>query len=379
MTTSMTRSQATPLPPAQTAAVRLEGVTKRYDQVVAVDNVSLEVQKGEFVCLLGPSGCGKTTTLRMIAGYIPLDGGRISIDGVDMANRPPNKRDLGMVYQNYALFPHMTVFENVAFGLEMRKVDKRELRERVRSALEIVELAGFEERKPGQLSGGQQQRVALARATVIGPTVLLLDEPLSNLDAKLRKNMQLELRALQRRLGMTTIHVTHDQEEALTLSDRLVIMNQGQVMQVGSPREIYESPTSTFVADFIGRSNFFRGRVERVDGDGRAEFVAEGGERLVIRCERPVEPGTMADVFIRPEKIRLAPIGRAVGEGNVVPGEVVLVVYSGNLVTAEVDLASGKRLLAERPSGSEDGQYNSGQRVDVVLPPEGLRLLPAQE
>ncbi len=243
-------------------AVRADAITKRFDQAVAVDHVSLDVYRGEFLSFLGPSGCGKTTTLRMIAGFEEPDAGTITVMGEDMTDRPPHKRNLGMVFQNYALFPHMTVFDNVAFGLKMRKVGSSELKRRVAQVLDLVQLTQMHQRYPRQLSGGQQQRVALARAIVIEPYVLLLDEPLSNLDAKLRKAMQTELRDLQRRLGITAIYVTHDQEEAMTVSDRIVVMDHGQIMQIGTPTEVYRKPANEFVAGFIGQVNFIRGRLE---------------------------------------------------------------------------------------------------------------------
>ncbi|MFN8590587.1 MAG: ATP-binding cassette domain-containing protein, partial [Thermomicrobiales bacterium] len=223
-------------------AVRARGITKRYEQAVAVDDLTLEVHRGEFLTFLGPSGCGKTTTLRMIAGFVEPDEGTITIMGEDMTDRPPHKRNLGMVFQSYALFPHMTVFDNVAFGLKMRKLPGSEVKQRVEQALGLVRLGEMQRRYPRQLSGGQQQRVALARAIVIEPYLLLLDEPLSNLDAKLRKAMQVELRELQQRLGITAIYVTHDQEEAMTVSDRIAVMDRGRIVQIGTPSEVYRRP-----------------------------------------------------------------------------------------------------------------------------------------
>jgi spermidine/putrescine transport system ATP-binding protein len=359
-------------------SVRLEAITKRFDRVVAVEAVSIVVRRGEFVCLLGPSGCGKTTTLRMIAGFIEPDEGTIYIDGEDVTDRPPNRRDIGMVYQSYALFPHMTVFDNVAFGLRMRRVAAPSLAERVREALTLVDLAGLEHRRPGQLSGGQQQRVALARAIVIQPSVLLLDEPLSNLDAKLRQRMQLELKALQRRVGITTIHVTHDQEEALTLADTLVILNRGAVEQVGAPRDVYARPRSTFVADFLGRANFLAGRVTSAGPAGvETVFTADRGEILAVGEAGAPVAGASVQAFIRPESVGLRRAGERRGaQDNALPGHVAQVVFTGSSVTIEVETDTGRRLFAERPSASPEAAYQPGEPVDVVLPPDALRLLP---
>jgi putative spermidine/putrescine transport system ATP-binding protein len=360
---------------ASPESVRLEAITKRFDQTLAVDALSLVVRRGEFVCLLGPSGCGKTTTLRMIAGFVEPDAGTISIDGQDVTDRPPNRRDIGMVYQSYALFPHMTVFENVAFGLRMRGVAGAAIAERVAAALALVDLAGLERRKPGQLSGGQQQRVALARALVIQPSVLLLDEPLSNLDAKLRKRMQLELKTLQRRVGITTIHVTHDQEEALSLADTVVILNGGAVEQVGTPRDVYTRPRSAFVADFLGRANFMAGRVNAAGpGADGVTFVADRGEVLAVREAGTFTSGATVQAFIRPERVEL----RRAADGsreNGLPGKVEQVLFTGSLVTIEVLTTTGRRLVAERPSGSPEAIYEPGDPVQVVLPAEALRLL----
>jgi putative spermidine/putrescine transport system ATP-binding protein len=255
--------------------LRLAGITKRYGAVTAVDGVDLEVRDGEFLTLLGPSGCGKTTTLGLIAGFFPPSAGEIYLKGRPVAGLPPFKRDIGVVFQDYALFPHMTAGENVAFGLRMRNVERAEMDARVKEALDLVQLRGLGERRPLELSGGQRQRVALARALVIRPAVLLLDEPLSNLDLKLREEMRVEIAGLQRRLGITTVFVTHDQGEALVMSDRIAVMNAGRIEQLGRPAEIYERPATRFVAQFIGRMNFF------TDGDAA----------VAIRPERAPHPG----------------------------------------------------------------------------------------
>ena len=247
--------------------VKLQKVTKRFGKVVAVDSVTLSIKEGEFFTFLGPSGCGKTTTLRVIAGLEYPDGGKIFFDDEDVTDLPPYKRNTGMVFQNYALWPHMTVFENVAYGLKIRGYSKSEIRKRVLEVLELVKLKGLEDRYPTQLSGGQQQRVALARALVIEPKVLLLDEPLSNLDARLRIEMREELKKLQKKLKITTIYVTHDQEEALVISDRIAVMNQGKIMQVGEPNEVYRRPKNLFVATFLGRCSLIEGKIEKIEGD----------------------------------------------------------------------------------------------------------------
>jgi len=278
------------------ARLEIEGLSKHFGASVAVQEVSLDVRDGEFVMLLGPSGCGKTTTLRMIAGFIAPTAGHVRLDGKDITALPPWKRNTGMVFQSYALFPHLTVAENVAFGLEMRNVAKPDLAPRVSEALRLVRLGGLDERLPRQLSGGQQQRVALARALVIRPDVLLLDEPLSNLDAKLRETVRVEIRELQHKLGITTVMVTHDQEEALIMADRLVVMSEGSVRQVGSQRDLYERPADRFVAGFVGRSNLLPGRVI-----GPGKFETDGG--IAIAClDGAPGPGVIA---LRPERLAL--------------------------------------------------------------------------
>ncbi len=285
-------------------SVVLKEVTKRFKNVVAVDRVNLEVRSGELFTLLGPSGCGKTTTLRIIAGLERPDSGRVYIGGMDVTDVPPYKRGTSMVFQNYALWPHMKVFDNIAYGLKIRRYPKREIKKRVRWALKLVRLEGLEDRYPTQLSGGQQQRVALARALVVEPKVLLLDEPLSNLDAKLRVEMRSELKALQRELGITAIYVTHDQEEAMVLSDRLAVMNEGRIHQVGSPKEVYMSPADLFVATFIGKYSMFDGRVEGVK-DGYYIVETPLGVLAGTASEKLSE-GERVKVMVRPEAFTLA-------------------------------------------------------------------------
>jgi spermidine/putrescine transport system ATP-binding protein len=308
-------------------AVELEDVIKRFGEVVAVDNVSLQIQDGEFFSLLGPSGCGKTTTLRMIAGFETPTEGEVYIQGQPMGLTPPFQRNANMVFQNYALFPHMTVAQNIAFGPQMKKVPRDEIQRRVEEALELVRLSGFGSRRPHQLSGGQQQRIALARALINRPSVLLLDEPLGSLDLKLRKEMQIELKNLQERVGITFVYVTHDQEEALTMSDRIAVMSEGLVLQIGTPTEIYERPSCRFVADFIGESNFLAGAIQGI-GAETVSVLVDGALSIKALRRRPLEQGKVLTVAIRPEKIRLHRELPAEGD-NVFPGTVENVVYVG--------------------------------------------------
>jgi spermidine/putrescine transport system ATP-binding protein len=293
---------------SSSSAIELHDVVKRFGEVTAVDHVTMTIRDGEFFALLGPSGCGKTTTLRMIAGFEFPTSGEIRLHGRSIGNTPPYQRNVNTVFQSYALFPHMSVAENVAFGLQMRRVPTPEIARRSQEALDMVRLGGYEERRPRQLSGGQQQRVALARALINRPEVLLLDEPLGALDQKLRKEMQIELKNLQQRVGITFIFVTHDQEEALAMSDRIAVMNAGKVLQVGTPTEIYERPTCRFVADFIGEANFVDARVTGVErahnGSEMPSVTLETPDGLVLRAvsQSAVAPGSDATVSVRPEK-----------------------------------------------------------------------------
>lgn len=305
----------------------LQNVTKRFQSpegkdVTAVDAATLDIAKGEFVTLLGPSGCGKTTTLRMIAGFEFPTEGRIVLEGKDIAMLPPNKREMAMVFQSYALFPHLSVYENIAYGLRLRKIDGPTLDKTVQDAMEVVNLKGMGKRRPAQLSGGQQQRVALARALAIKPKVLLFDEPLSNLDAKLRVSLRVEIRQLQKRLGITSIYVTHDQSEAMSLSDRIVVMSAGKIMQVAEPREIYLHPNNPFVADFIGQANFLDGVANRA-ADGMAE-VAVQGQVVSVPCQPGLKPGP-CKLVVRPETIKL-------GVDGTFAGRVKTVSYMGSTV-----------------------------------------------
>ena len=348
-------------------AVQLVHLTKQYGRLAAVDDVSLEVRRGEFFSLLGPSGCGKTTTLRLIAGLAEPDGGTIRILGDDVTGVPTNKRHIGMVFQNYALFPHMTVSENVAFGLRMRKVKRVEAAARVARALEMVRLQGVEQRQPRQLSGGQQQRVALARAIVIEPKVLLLDEPLSNLDAKLRKEMQLELRALQRRLGITAVYVTHDQEEALTLSDRIAVMHNGHVAQCADPHAIYRTPANRFVAEFIGRVNLIRGTVERRDGNTMYQTECGTMFSLPPRLLLSVDATRKLNLVLRPESIQLDPPGDTGVDGIRLRARVREAIYSGALTSYELEADGGLRLRAEEHNVLGQARHREGDHVSVFV------------
>ena len=334
-----------------TAALIVDGLRKEFggvaERVVAVCDVSLDVQAGELFTLLGPSGCGKTTTLRLIAGLETASSGRIVFDGQDFTRLPPFRRNLGMVFQSYALYPHMRIFENVAYGLRARRAPEAEIRRRVAEVLELVGLSGLEERRPGQLSGGQQQRIALARALVYGPRLLLLDEPLSNLDAKLRVYMREEIRKIQQRAGITTLYVTHDQEEALSISDRLAVMYQGQVVQVGTPAEVYELPATVGVADFLGRANFLDARVVGAHGDRVRVHLPSGAALEVGRGDSTWQPAAdeAATLFVRPERVRL---GRG-GHGSVVelPCTVQRYTFLGGIVRYALDVGGARSVLAD--------------------------------
>jgi len=352
------------------ARVRLERLTKRFGGVPAVDDVSLGIGEGELVALLGPSGCGKTTTLRMIAGFVEPDAGRIVIGDRDVTRLPPYRRDIGMVFQGYALFPHLSVERNVAFGLEMRRVGRTAARERVTEALRLVRLEGLADRLPRELSGGQQQRVALARALVINPSLFLLDEPLSNLDAKLRQEVRIEIRQLQQRLGLTTIFVTHDQEEALTLADRLVLMKGGAVQQIGTPGELYDRPANVFVADFIGRSNFLVGEMIADD-----EFISDLGLR--VRCS-PAPGIRRAVLTIRPERIALS-TGELKGRVNQFQGTLERFSYLGATTEYIVRCTSGELLTVHGMNASARIPVAPGREVWATWEPAAVYVLPEEK
>jgi spermidine/putrescine transport system ATP-binding protein len=353
--------------------IRLEGLTKSFDDVVAVAEVDLEIQPAEFFTLLGASGCGKTTTLRMIAGFERPTSGRIVLDGVDVAQVPPHKRNVNTVFQSYALFPHLDVASNVAFGLRYQRATKEERRKRVAEALDLVQLGGFGRRKPTQLSGGQQQRVALARALVLRPRVLLLDEPLGALDARLRKSLQVELKAIQAEIGITFVFVTHDQEEALTMSDRLAVMNAGRVEQAGPPREVYEQPETVFVADFLGASNLLTAEASRADGPGCGLRI---GERTLRAHQGDTTARGEVRVLIRPERVGVEPAG-TLGE-NRLPGMAERAIFLGGAYELHVRLVGGELLKATMPNDGEPPVgLVEGAPVTVHLPPDAIRVLHA--
>lgn len=342
-------------------AVELAGVTKRFGGFVAVDDLSLDIYEGEFFSLLGPSGCGKTTTLRMIAGFEEPTEGGIAVSGDPVRGVPPYRRPVNTVFQSYAIFPHLNVFDNVAFGLRRSGVKGEELQSRVTDACDMVQLSGFEKRKPSMLSGGQQQRVALARALVNRPKVLLLDEPLGALDLKLRKEMQLYLKDLQHEVGITFIYVTHDQEEALTMSDRIAVMNEGKVKQVADPPTLYELPKNRFVADFIGQTNVFSGTVESVNGD-RITLSTPLGEKVEATApEADVVVGDEAHAAVRPEKVRFGSDG-----DNTSTVKVRQIVYLGVSTQYIADLPGGEKLVLYQQNSSEEDHPEIGKETQVA-------------
>jgi len=350
-------------------AVGIHGVTKRFGDVVAVDNIDLEIPDGEFFSLLGPSGCGKTTTLRMVAGLEFPTEGSIKIFNEEMALRPPNKRPINTVFQSYALFPHMTISDNIAFGLQMRGVDKAEITQKVNEAIDLVRLGGMGNRRPKQLSGGQQQRVALARALVNRPKVLLLDEPLGALDLKLRQAMQLELKDIQREVGITFVYVTHDQEEALTMSDRIGIMNEGKLLQIGASEDIYENPNSRFVAGFIGETNFVAGTV-----------AEEGAVRLsngvVVKARTFSTARSEVTVTLRPEKIHLHLTPDTARPGyNTVPGTIARRIYYGESLYYEIDIGTGDLIDARVENVPSQARYDAGDQIVIAFHPEAAEAL----
>ncbi|MEA2367041.1 MAG: spermidine/putrescine transport system ATP-binding protein [Thermoleophilaceae bacterium] len=350
-------------------AIRFEGVTKRFGEAVAVNGLDISIRQGEFFSLLGPSGCGKTTTLRMVAGFEQPSEGRIFLEGDPVEEVPPYHRNVNTVFQSYALFEHLSVEDNVAFGLKRRKVDGEEIRERVKEALELVQLTGREDSKPRELSGGQKQRVALARALVNRPAVLLLDEPLGALDLKLRKQMQVELKGIQREVGITFLYVTHDQEEALAMSDRIAVMDAGEVKQCGTPEEVYERPHGPFVAGFIGISNLLPATVE----DGGVRLAS--GERCAAAVPDGCPDGSAVHVSVRPEKIWLD----SLEDGMVsLDGTIVERVYVGTTTQVIVELAPGARLVALEQNTSRahsDDRWEIGERVRLGWHPEHALVL----
>ena len=363
-------------------ALSLKGLSKRFGDFTAVDGIDLDVNRGEFITLLGPSGSGKTTTLRMIAGFTSQDGGQIHIGGEDMSRVPPYRREVGMVFQNYALFPHMTAAQNIAFPLQMRRLGRAEIGDRVKEALALVKLETFGERYPRQLSGGQQQRIALARAVVFRPRVLLMDEPLGALDKKLREALQLEIMRVSRQLGATVVYVTHDQEEALVMSDRIAIFNHGTIEQLGVGEDLYDRPVSLFVADFIGESNIFRGLFERDATDDRGWLVRDqwrwrvgttAGERAGFAH------GAAAALVVRPERLRIVGLEAEDGGGNAAEATITEVLYLGSSHKFELALPDGTAAVVRSPAG-DVGDWHPGDRVrlewsidDAVLVADSTR------
>jgi spermidine/putrescine transport system ATP-binding protein len=350
--------------------IELVSLTKRFTEV-AVDDIDLQIASGEFFSLLGPSGCGKTTTLRLIAGFEQPTFGQILLDGVDVSAVPPHRRNVNTVFQSYALFPFLTVFDNVAFGLRNRKWPKAELERGVYTALELVHLTAFAKRRPGQLSGGQQQRVALARALVLQPSVLLLDEPLGALDAKLRRSLKVELKALQEEVGITFLYVTHDQEEALTMSDRLAVMRDGKIVQIGAPADVYEQPADTYVADFLGVSNLMAVDVVSRGPGNRCE-VRLGDSRLEVEHGGTDAPD-QAHAVIRPERVRIEDYGSA--GPNRVPAMVERLVYLGSATQVFLRLAAGTDIQALIQNDGTQERLAQGTPVHAYLAPEALRVL----
>ena len=356
---------------AGAGALRLENLRKTFQRddetVVAVDNVNLDIEPGEFITLLGPSGCGKTTTLRMVAGFEHPTSGHVWLDGKDLANVPPQKRPTAMVFQTFALFPHMTVAENVGYGLQMRKRSREEINEAVEMALTSMNLVGLGSRSPHELSGGQQQRVALARALVVQPTLLLFDEPLSNLDAKLRAAMRSEIRSIQRRLGITSLYVTHDQEEAMGMSDRIVVMNKGRIEQVGTAGEIYLRPASVFVADFVGRANFLAVTPQRVE-NGKAAVHALGRD-IVAECHPDVRVGASCYLVVRPESVSLTP---TVEDPD---GTVLNSVFYGATAEYEIETMTGT-IVASIPNPDPQNMLEAGIDVRIEIDASRSYVLP---
>lgn len=355
------------------AAVQLKDLVKSFGEVAAVNNISLDIRESEFLTLLGPSGSGKTTTLMMVAGFETPTSGEIFVGNESMTFKPPHKRNIGMVFQNYALFPHMTVEQNISFPLKMRKVPSSEIRVRIKEVLELVRLPGMEHRYPKQLSGGQQQRIALARALVFNPAVLLMDEPLGALDKKLREHMQLEIKHLQEKLGITVIYVTHDQEEALTMSDRIAVMNEGRIEQVGNADELYEWPSNRFVADFIGESNFFEGQVEQFEGNWCC-VSCENEIRVKTPIHKEAEVGANVCLALRPEKCVFVDHHER-EHYNVTQGVIEDVVYVGEITKYRVKLPSGQTFILKQQNRLGVKTYRRGDRVIVGWHYEDMRVV----
>ena len=359
--------------------LRIANLTVKFPGTVAVDNASIDVKPGEFFTLLGPSGCGKTTLLRTIAGFCHQNEGHIYFNDRLVDLLPAHRRDTGMVFQNYAVFPHLTVWQNIAYGLRARRVPKLEMSERIKEAIRLVDLNGYEERKPSQLSGGQQQRVVVARATVVRPQILLMDEPLANLDAKLRVRLREELRELQRELGITTIYVTHDQEEALSISDRIAVMWMGKVQQIGSPMEVYRHPVSKSVAEFVGEGTFFTGVVCHMNDD-EITVELEDGKRLVSDSLSRLETteGDSVRLGFRPQDAKIV-INPAPNAENILIGTVIQKMYFGGLVRYNFETSSGLQMQAEEYAPIRDGSNTEGDAISISIPRDRLMVFPVGE
>lgn len=351
-----------PSPVTWGAEIQLNGLTKRFGSVVAVDNVTLQIEAGEFLTLLGPSGSGKTTTMRLIAGFDVPTAGDILMDRSSIIPVPTYQRNIGMVFQNYALFPHMTVFQNIAFPLEMRRVEKDKIVSEVARVLELVQLPGYEKRYPRQLSGGQQQRIALARALVFNPRVLLMDEPLGSLDRKLREHMELEIKHIQERLHITVVYVTHDQEEALVMSDRIAVINQGKIEQVGTPQELYERPKSRFVADFVGETNLLQGEVSEL-GAAYSTIGLKNGARIRVMPMEGLIIGQRVSLAIRPATIRILTLGEQLA--NSYTGVVDEVIYVGEITKYRIDLGGGESLMVKQAGRFDPQRCCRGTSVTI--------------
>ncbi|HET9740980.1 MAG TPA: ABC transporter ATP-binding protein [Solirubrobacteraceae bacterium] len=365
---------------SESADIRLDAVTKRFGEATAVDDLTLEIPQGSFFALLGPSGCGKTTTLRMIGGFEDPSAGRVYLGGQEVTQLPPYRRDVNTVFQSYALFPHLSVERNVAFGLERKKVDRAEVRRRVAETLEMVQLGSYAKRKPAQLSGGQQQRVALARALVNRPRALLLDEPLGALDLRLRKQLQIELKRIQQEVGITFVHVTHDQEEAMTMADTIAVMSEGRIEQAGGAAELYETPRTEFVASFLGVSNLVDAQMS-ASSNGLATAETHDGATLRVPTARSGGHGGAVRVGVRPEKVTLSPAGHSVPDGaNVLRGTVVVASFLGVSIQYVVRAAGGEELtvFAQNLDGAEPESLGPGREVQLAWDPQHTFVVPKE-
>jgi iron(III) transport system ATP-binding protein len=356
--------------------IQLQDIVKKFGALEAVSHVSLEIRDGELFTLLGPSGCGKTTILRLIGGFYRLDHGDIRFDGKSVIPIPPYGRNIGMVFQNYALWPHMTIVDNITYGLKLKKIPGPEISEKVSRVLKLVNLGGLEKRYPGQLSGGQQQRVALARALVLNPDVLLLDEPLSNLDAKIRIQVRAEIRKLQKDLAITTIYVTHDQEEALTLSDRIAVVDRGKLQQLGTPRDLYERPENPFVADFIGINNLIAGKVLKIESVGRSMQVETQVGPLLCFCYKPFKPGDRCLISVRPETATISPSNTPLEGWNGISGNVSFMYYVGNAIRYDVEIGDGALFRVDIQNPWEHQPLAIGSKAYVSFPVKTTLAIP---